>query len=380
MSDDFICPVVYVTIEPHPNADKVEVARCNNGNVSVVGKGMFKTGDLVVCIPQHAIVPEDILAEIGLEGKLRGKKKNIVGPVKLRDVYSDCILYPLTGKRFEGRMAQMPAGGTDMAEVLGIKKRVTDHPMIYEGVVTNPRNIDKITYGNYDIENLYRWEKKVGDRVESIFNGQDVYITEKIHGTWVEFSYHPQAPEVVTSKGYSKKELIFKLDDHNKNNLYVNKFKQHKGQIDLLFKLIREDFGVDMDTPIRLMGEIYGPKVQDLHYGEQLPKFIAFDIYIGKTREGRFLPPDQFFFMCKKADIETVPLLYKGKYEFDSEEDRMSFLEFYGTGPSILDADTMREGCVIKTAEEQWDDRYGRVVAKYISERYMNRPDGTEYN
>ena len=387
MSDDFICPVVTVKMNVHPNADNLEVAECSNGKVSIVGKNQFKTDERVVCIPQHAIVPQNMLREIGLEGRLSGKDKNIVRPIKLRGVYSDCILYPLSGNALTGKLAKLPDEGTNMAGVLGIKKRMTDHPMIYEGVVMNPRNVDKITYGDYDILNLYRWQKEDGS---SWFDGKEVHITEKLHGTWVEFSYHPQCPELVTSKGFSKKELVFQMDgDSNKNNLYVNMYKEQRDRVQHLFKMIREDYGADMETPIRLMGEIFGPKVQDLKYSLSRPTFRAFDIYIGEHRKGIFLSSQEFFFMCKKADIETVPLLYQGMFDFEDAGDtvkevheaRCAFLDNLAVGVSSIDDETMKEGVVIKPVEEKYVPEFGRTIAKYVSEEYLNkRKNGTEFN
>ena len=370
MSDEFQCPIVSLSIEKHPNADNLVIVKCDNGKVSIVTKKIFKDGDWAVCIPQHGIVPDDILEELGLTGRLAGSKKNIVKPITLRGIYSDCLLYPLNGKRLEGKVASVPRVGMNMASVLGIKRRVTDHPLIYEGVVASPRNIDKITWGDYDILHLDKWNNENGN----YFQGADVFVTEKIHGTWVEFSYHPQHAEIVTSKGYSKKELVFVLDENNKNNLYVNMYYEQRDKVQYLFETLRKEYGLDMDVPLRLMGEIYGPKVQDLRYGVSKPKYIAFDIHIGqRNRQGFFLHTEEFNEMCNRAGIETVPLLYHGGYDDIN-------LSVLGEGFSVLDPETQKEGCVIKTANEGYHYPQGRTVAKYVSPVYLSREKGTEWN
>ena len=86
-----------VTVEDHPNADRLDVVKCGE-YTAISGKDDYKTGYLAVFIPSGAIVSDEILEEIGLTGKLAGKQKNRVKPSKLRGILSEGILYPITGK------------------------------------------------------------------------------------------------------------------------------------------------------------------------------------------------------------------------------------------------------------------------------------------
>ena len=70
-------------IEPHPNADRLELAAVG-GFRCIVGKGSFADGDLAACIPEGAVCPDWLIAELGLEGRLAGKRQNRVKAVKLR--------------------------------------------------------------------------------------------------------------------------------------------------------------------------------------------------------------------------------------------------------------------------------------------------------
>ena len=72
----FECLVYRITVEPHPDADRLEVARVM-GYACVVGLGEFETGDLAAYIPEQAIVPDDVLEELGLVGTLAGKRKTV---------------------------------------------------------------------------------------------------------------------------------------------------------------------------------------------------------------------------------------------------------------------------------------------------------------
>ena len=53
-------------IEPHPNADRLELAAVG-GFRCVVGKGSFTDGDLAAYIPEGAVCPDWLIAELGLE-------------------------------------------------------------------------------------------------------------------------------------------------------------------------------------------------------------------------------------------------------------------------------------------------------------------------
>ena len=53
----FECAVVRVSVETHPNADAIEIAKVGDYQ-SIVKKGQFNTGDLAVYIPEQAVVPE----------------------------------------------------------------------------------------------------------------------------------------------------------------------------------------------------------------------------------------------------------------------------------------------------------------------------------
>ncbi len=90
----FECKVYKLTIEEHPNADVIELARVGD-YYSVVRKGQFKTGDMGVYIPEGAIVPDWLLLRLGLEGKLAGKQRNRVKAIKLRGVLSQGLIFPV---------------------------------------------------------------------------------------------------------------------------------------------------------------------------------------------------------------------------------------------------------------------------------------------
>lgn len=96
----FEAKVYKLTIEPHPNADKLELAVVGDYR-AVVGKGLYKTGDLGVYIQEGSIVPKWLLQKMDLWdnekniGKLAGPQGNRVKSIKLRGILSTGLIYPV---------------------------------------------------------------------------------------------------------------------------------------------------------------------------------------------------------------------------------------------------------------------------------------------
>ena len=87
----FAVTVEKARILPHPNADALELAQIGEYR-AVVRKGEFPDGELVVYIQEQAIVPDNLLAELGLSGRLAGKDGNRVKAVRLRGELSQGIV------------------------------------------------------------------------------------------------------------------------------------------------------------------------------------------------------------------------------------------------------------------------------------------------
>jgi len=115
-------------------------------------------------------------------------------------------------------------------------------------------------------------------------------------------------------------------------------------------------------------GEVYG-WVQDLRYGAKPGElYLAFfDAYA--PLHGGYLDYDYFSTLCKDLGLPTVPLLYDGPWD--------GRLVDYAEGPTATAADNVREGFVVRPAQERFDDRIGRVVLKYIGEGYLTRKKAT---
>ncbi len=373
-----------LTIEDHPNADVIELARVGDYR-SIVRKGQFKTGDLAVYIPEAAIVPDWIIERLGLEGKLAGKKKNRVKAIKLRGILSQGLIVPLefrenvldqdthewsdeyvlTLKNRECNAGIRVKEGDDVAELLGIVKWEPPIPTCMTGEVD-------AAFGKtlrYDIENLKKF-------TDVFAEGEEVCVSEKLHGTWTCFGYHPRIEQqVVTSKGLSGKGLIFKINDANVNNLYIRQLDD-----------TTDDSGNNVvdrahiifghDEPFYILGETFGANIQDLVYGGDKATFRIFDIYVGEPGKGKYLDVHAMGFVADALGVQTVPILYIGAYS-------AGMVEHFTNGEETISGKGahMREGIVIKPVTERRDDELGRVMLKSVSEAYLLRKGKpTEYS
>ena len=70
---EFAVKIHRIRLEPHPNADAIELAAIG-GYRSVVKLGQFQEGDLLAYIPEGAIIPSGLLQEMGLENYLAGPR------------------------------------------------------------------------------------------------------------------------------------------------------------------------------------------------------------------------------------------------------------------------------------------------------------------
>lgn len=374
-------------IEPIEGADAIELARIADYR-SVVPKGKFKAGDIAVYIPEGAVVPDWLLQDMNLVGKLAGSDKNRVKAIKLRGQLSQGLLletHPYSEK--EVMVASEPHDGNqgmglhklgdNIAEHLGITKYEPTIPVSMAGEVCN---IGSENVVSYDIENLKKWP-------DVFVENEQVIVTEKLHGTFCIIGYVPglnnselfEDGEVfVASKGLGAKGLVFKNNEKNKNNLYVqNLLDLTDGAGFNIISAIKYSFVKEemQPQPVFIMGEIFGKGVQDLHYDQTTDNFRVFDIYTGKPGQGKYLDYEQLQFVCKEIlDLAMVPVLYNGPYN-------RKVIDELATGDTVMgNGKHIREGIVIKPIQERRDTKLGRINLKHINEAYLLRKGGTEYN
>ncbi len=353
-----------LTIFPHPNADSLDLAQVGLYRCVVAKASGYKTGDFAVYIPEQAILPDGLIEELGLLGRLAGKEKNRVRAIRLRGQLSQGIVCRPAAMRewfgpggvFDGDDLETHAGlGTGFAEPLGIAKWVPEVPTHMAGVMVEAPDLMRWI----DIENIKRYP--------NIFEpGELVTASEKVHGTCCLTTVTADGQVLVTSKGFSSKGLAIVESD---SNLYWRAVRAH-GVADVARTILKE---LNI-TRVGIFGEVYGRGVQDLGYGVNAghePGYAVFDIALDMPGEGvRWLA--QWEVALLAGPLKVVPTLYSGPY------DEAKLLEL-SEGPTVLgDGANIREGLVVRPAAERRSEVLGgRAIAKFVSAAYLTRKGET---
>lgn len=342
------------SVEEHPNADRLDIVTVK-GWRSIVPKGEFSKGDLVIFVPPDSILPPEFIKRFDI-GYLKNKHGR-VGTVKLRGEYSEGII-------LENKDAL--AYGTNAAELYGITKWEPSVRKQGGGGRGAHRRHVKGFHRYTNIEHL----KNYPDVIEP---GTSVVILEKIHGTNFRAGW---VPRYTTGLVKYLDKLLGRHYDYvvGSRRVAVNvKSRKHDFYGRNVYAAIAKRYELKERIPKAFVvyGEIYGPGIQDLTYGLNDIDVVFFDIMETATKE--YLNYGTARKLFKTWGLPTVPLLYSGLWDPD-------LVEQYSTGMSALNADTLREGCVIRPLWESRNSRIGRVILKVVSQEYLTRKKGTEWH
>jgi RNA ligase (TIGR02306 family) len=359
--------VAYVTkinkILPIEGADKIEQVFAGSWSC-VAQKDKHKVGDFVIVATTDAVIPEDLAEELQVTSYLR--KGNRVRTVKLKGVYSECLIIPASfakkfsfDKLFEGK---------DMMGDMGIYKY---EPPIKQITLGGGR---KIRYQDNPNFHVYYKFPNIKNVPEMFKEDNIVEVTRKIHGTnarygivkkkklslidriklffgnpWIEYEFVYGSHNVEKgsdSQGYYStdvwKEIAEKYNIKEKLWEYVKTFDFHP---ELL------------GNGVILYGEIFGKGIQKgYEYGLDEILFAGFDV---KVNDQYLSPEEAFNVITSDLTLEYVPILYVG-YWNDKLSDRFVKDNF------IDNSKVPHEGIVVKhiTGERN-------KIAKIINPSYL---------
>jgi RNA ligase (TIGR02306 family) len=340
MVADFAVEVVRIAdVRKHPDADALDVVLIEGKQLQTIAKrGQYAAGDKAVYVPYDAMIPDAIAEQWGVANYL---SKGRVRAVRLR------------GEMSYGFLTDLAPGvdsfiGEDLADLYGITK--------YEpppSFATGDSERDHPQFHRYTtIENLRHFP-------DVFLPGEKVVVTEKLHGTNARVGLvcdqETGEPLLVCGSHNLRKKV-------GQDGIYESPLKAF-GVNDLLART-----GTHR-API-LFGEVYGWKVQDLHYGrtpQNALGFSAFDMSLG----GTYRDHNYFAGACDAFGVERVPELYRGPYDAQVVAELSS-------GQTTWGGDHIREGIVVKPLCERTDPRIGRVILKLLNDDYLTRKGGTE--
>jgi RNA ligase (TIGR02306 family) len=360
------------SISPIEGADSIEVAQIM-GYQCVVQKDLHTVGDNVIYIPEAAVLPEKLLKITGFEGKLAGSKKNRVKAIKLRGVLSQGLVLPLyeITRNYNVSVDDI-LESENLMELLNIEKYIPIVPASFKGDGVALQDANRVVF---DVEN-YKNEPHL------IAHKEEIFVTEKIHGTMAACGYGPlnvgdkisdftkdqyEHCYFASSKGMFAKGIVFPFTEENiRKNLYCKTFHD----MNMFMKL--EPYHREMLKPnqgIVIFGEIFGNGVQDLKYNQEIPTFKGFAVYIyeDSLSNGKFIPAAQAKEVIEEMWIPFVPIIKTMEYNPEA-------LKYLATGNSTIDGSThIREGVVAHSTQ-----RF--AMLKFINDDYLTRKGGTEFN
>jgi len=343
-------------------ADNIELVIAGGWN-AITKKGEFKEGDLTVIATTDAVIPETFSEKMGVTSYLR--KGGRVRTVKLRGVYSECLIIPTKyipgyGDRYQD--------GDDMMEKFGIVKY---EPPVKQIQLASGRKIKWRDNQNFHI--YYKFPNL--KNVEGMFTEEDlVQITRKIHGTNARYGI------VKKSKlsFWDKVKKFFRIADEWIDYEYIygshncEKGSDSQGFYSTdVWRTIAEKYNIKeklwdyvkiynpkiIGEGFILYGEIYGAGIQkNYEYGLKEIEFVGFDIK--ENGEYQSTVRTQYC-IAVTLGLPHVEVLYEEKW---NQEIQDSFV----FNNLIEGTKVPHEGIVIKyyTGER-------RKVAKVINPDYL---------
>lgn len=361
-NNNSVCFVARIyEIKAIEGADNIELVIAGGWN-AITKKGEFQVDDLTVIATTDAVIPEKLSEEMGVTSYLR--KGGRVRTVKLRGVYSECLIIPLKYIPF----IENYYDGKDMMNVMGIFKY---EPPVKQIQLASGRKIKWRDNQNFHI--YYKFPNL--KNVAGMFTEEDlVEITRKIHGTNARYGI------VKKSKlsFWDKVKKFFRIADkwidyeyvYGSHNVEKGSDSQGFYSTDV-WRTIAEKYNIKeklwayvkrhskefIGDGIILYGEIYGAGIQkNYEYGLTDIEFAGFDV----KRNGEYLSTYASWVLIENhLKLPYVEVLHYGNWTQEIQ-DKFTFNNF------IEGTKVPHEGIVIKyfTGERQ-------KVAKVINPDYL---------
>ena len=369
-NNNSVCYVGVVTeVKVIEGADNIELGVVGGWN-TIIKKGEYTVGDYVVVATTDAVIPQEISDLIGVTNYLR--KGQRVRTVKLRGVYSECLIIPFNNlpqmqKQYAKGIGYYWEEGEDLMELLGIFKY---EPPAVQIQLSSGRKFKYHQNPNFGV--YYKFPNL--KNVKGMFNEDDeVEITRKIHGTNARYGIVKKKKISIWDKvkrffGNEFVEYEYVYGSHN-----VEKGSDSQGFYDTdvwrtvadkyqireklwdLFKQYKDYY--EIEEGIVIYGEIFGAGIQkNYDYGLEDIEYVGFDV----TINGEYCPTH------RSVDIHYnilglfyAPILYAGEWSQEIQ-DSFVFNNF------IQGTKVPHEGIVIKNI-----DGNRQKVAKVINPDYL---------
>jgi|ERR1019366_3138605 RNA ligase (TIGR02306 family) len=371
-----------LTVRNHHNAHSLDIVTVYGFEI-VTGRDQYVPGDLCIFVPPDSILPMDLETKLfgGPDSKIKLNKSR-VKQIKIRGTYSQGLLIePEIALQYlkdhQGLRSHINQSffslEKDYASVIGIVKYEPPAPSYQGPSLKRDKPKENSFFHVYGGIDNFKWYPDL------FAEGEQVSITEKIHGSNIRFGMVPYVANNLYRKLLKFLGLTPKFEwVYGSNRVQLQQRKGYKGWYgeNVYGNVLAKYNAKDKVQPDEIWyGELYGSGIQgNYNYGckEGEHKLVVFDLKYQNGTDSYFASPDDFMTIAKERGFEVVPELYRGPYT--------SKVKLFTEGNSILAPEQkVREGVVIKPLVEDSTSIIGRKVLKLISEKYLEA-DPTDFH
>ena len=311
-------------VKPIKGADNIELVSVGGWN-AITKKGEYKVRDGVVVLTTDAVIPVELSDSMGVTPYLRRGQR--VKTLKLRGVYSECLIIPLKST-FKSEI--IPHGFVDGQDMMGLLNITKYEPPVKCVQLSKERKSKYHQNPNFPI--YYKFPNL--KNIPQMFNeGDIVTITRKLHGTNARYG-------IVRKRKISILDRVKKFFG-NKWAYYEYVYGSHnveKGSdtqgfysrdvwrtvaVNYKIKAKLLDYVKTFMSPdslgkgIIIYGEIYGHGIQkNYDYGLTDVKFAGFDVQLN----GDYRPHHDQKNIFKSLDLPRVQVLYLGTWSKEKQD------------------------------------------------------------
>ena len=340
-------------IIPIEGADNIELALVG-GWQAITKKGEYKVDDLVVVATTDAVIPQKLSDGLGVTSYLR--KGQRVRTIKLRKVYSECLIIPIgfVPEKYK-------YDGSDCMELLEVFKYEPPVKMVQ---LSGGRKFKYHQNPNFHIYHKFPNLKNAPE----MFNEEDIVtVTRKLHGTNARYG-------IVKKKRLSLFDRVKKLFGNkwvNYEYVYgshnVEKGSDSQGFYSTdVWRTISDNYKIKdklwdyvktygspnyLGDGLIIYGEIYGHGIQkNYDYGLTDVKFAGFDVELN----GDYRPYYDEKNVFESLGLPRVEVLYLGTWSKEKQDK-------YVFNNNIEGTKVPHEGVVVKSVT---GDRHkvGKVI------------------
>ena len=338
-----------VEVFPHYNAEKLDIVKAGSYQF-VTQKGLYNTGDDAFVVPEKSILP-DSLKENWIN-YLKGNDKNRVGSVTLRGEVSQGILISSElAKTILGNVYDSIPYDEDIANKLGISKYEPPIPVHMMG------DLEKLPFDIHYFDCI-----QYGIHAEDFSDEDEIVVTEKIHGSQLNYCLTPDNKEYVFSKGLGQRGICIKEDI---KNIYWNAIRNDgvKEKVIEIYKTI-DCVGIKY---IQLTGEVI-PCQKGYNYGASKPTVLFFNTSLVYNNK----PKVHIQFPTIPAPLNHPPIIACGKYGElkDKLRDLAKGMETYSG--KVLH---IKEGIVVRCNPDKRAHDGDYLRTKILNPKYVGLDD-----